>query len=55
MKDSVLAVDGFLAISALLVGLLFNVGWLVGLATMYLFMCIAFRKYEAILNRQKKK
>lgn len=54
MKDFALGIDELLAIGALLLGLLLNVGWLVGLATLYLFMCIAFRKYEAILKRQRK-
>jgi hypothetical protein len=55
MKDFVLGVDELLATFALVVGILFGVSWLVGLATLYLFMCIAFRKYEAILKRQKGK
>lgn len=53
-----LSVDEVIAIIALAFGLVFSTipffSGIAALATIYLFMCAGFRKYEIILKRNKK-
>lgn len=53
-----LGADEIIALAALVLGVLFNqspfFSGLGALAVIYLFICVAMRKYEDVLRRQKK-
>ncbi len=54
-----ITIDEFIAFAALVVGLVFSsnplLNGLAGVAIVYLFICIAFRKYEAVQYRLRNK